>query len=178
MAVEPFDAGVTAELIEGRGGQRNGLCGAAFPGALSFVVGLHTGSVPVRIELHDDAPPPDPDWEDVVEASVTPVEGEPYALTSFGAAEPLDLPTARSLRARWSAHGMDEAHQGGPEDGEPPLDRYLLQLWPAPPAADEVVRCGSGMARYWHGVAERTPPPPTPEERARARLAREASDRA
>ncbi|QHT57907.1 hypothetical protein GXP71_18670 [Cellulomonas sp. H30R-01] len=73
---------------------------------------------------------------------------------------------------------MDDAHQGGPEEGEPPLDRYLLQLWPAPTAPDEVVRCGSGIARYWHGVAERTPPPPTPEERARARLAEEASDRA
>ncbi|GEM_PF-713022 len=178
MAIEPFGAGLTAELLQARGGQRNGLCGATFPGALSFVVGLHTGSVPVRIELHDDAPPPEPDWEDVVEASLTPVEGEPYALTSFGHAEPLDLPTDRSLRARWSAHGMDESHRGGPGEGEQPLDRYLLQLWPAPPAADTVVRWGSEAARYWHGVAERTPPPPTPEERARARIAQEASDRA
>ncbi|MBO3083014.1 hypothetical protein [Cellulomonas fengjieae] len=178
MTIEPFGGALSPKLSESRGGQRNGLCGAALPGALSFVVGLNTGSVPVRIELHDDAPPPDPDWEDVVEASLTPVEAEPYLLSSFDHAEPLDLPTDRSLRARWSAHGMDEAHQCGAEEGEPPVDRYLLQLWPAPPAADRVVRCGSEEARYWHCVAEQTPPPPTPEERERARIAQEAADQA
>ena len=32
-------------------------------------------------------------------------------------------------------------------------DRYLLQLWPAEPAPDAVVREGSEIAAYWHGVA-------------------------
>src|SRR5436190_592677 len=56
----------------GRGGQDNGLCGAAEPGALSFTTGLHTGGVLVRLELHDQEPALDPMWEEVVEVSFTP----------------------------------------------------------------------------------------------------------
>lgn len=41
------------ELLQTRQGQQNGLCGAAVPGALSLVTGLHTGEVPVSVEWHD-----------------------------------------------------------------------------------------------------------------------------
>jgi len=36
---------------------------------------------------------------------------------------------------------------------EPAPDSYLLQLWPASPAADAVVARHSAIADYWHGVA-------------------------
>ncbi|MGH8961961.1 MAG: hypothetical protein ACRDWT_12375, partial [Jatrophihabitantaceae bacterium] len=52
------------------GGQVNGLCGAADPGALRLITGLHTGSVPVTVEWHDHEPPLTLDWEDVVEAPI------------------------------------------------------------------------------------------------------------
>ena len=49
---------------------------------------------------------------------------------------------------------MDEGQElDTPEDGETAPDRYLLQLWPAPPEPDAVVREGSESAAYWHGVA-------------------------
>jgi hypothetical protein len=64
---------------------------------------------------------------------------------------------------------------------EPPLDRYLLQLWPAPPAPDAVIRETSRYAAYWHAHARTLPSPPTPQERAEAkqreREARERVDR-
>ena len=47
-------------------------------------------------------------------------------------------------------------------DDDPALDRYLMQLWPAPPAHDAVLRQTSAIAGYWHGVALDTPPPPPP----------------
>ena len=37
-----------------------------------------------------------------------------------------------------------------------------MQLWPAPPAHDAVLRQTSAIAGYWHGVALDTPPPPPP----------------
>lgn len=44
----------------------------------------------------------------------------------------------------------------------------FLQLWPAPPEPDAVVKQTSGTAAYWHGFASDLPPPPTPEEKAAA----------
>ncbi|WP_331769120.1 hypothetical protein OG948_35480 (plasmid) [Embleya sp. NBC_00888] len=75
---------------------------------------------------------------------------------------------------------MDEANAHGVVfDGEPPVDRYLLQFWPAPAEPDRVVRRTSDQAAYWHKVARDRPPPPTPGERAAAaRAAREEEARA
>ena len=52
------------ELISARGGQANGLCGAAQPGVLAMATGLHTGSVPVRVEALDRTPSSVADWEE------------------------------------------------------------------------------------------------------------------
>ena len=30
------------------------------------------------------------------------------------------------------------------------VDSYLVEIWPAAPALDSIVRVGSGEARYWH----------------------------
>jgi hypothetical protein len=39
-------------------------------------------------------------------------------------------------RVRYSASGMDAAHDQTLLDGEPPIDHYLLQVWLAAPASD------------------------------------------
>lgn len=67
---DPFEGDLTACFA----GQRNGLCGAAFPGTLFLITGLHTGNVGFTAEVHDTGPPvpplpPGSGWEDVVEAS-------------------------------------------------------------------------------------------------------------
>lgn len=156
------DDRVLEDLLAARGGQSNGLCGARFPHHLVMATGLHTGGVPVRVERHDGAPVLDDRWEDVVEVPFDVADDE-YALVGFdGGAALTGLPLG-SCRARWSAKGMDAAHRQDTRlDGEPAPDRYLLQVWPAPPAPDDVLRQGSEQAAYWHGVARDTAPPPPP----------------
>ena len=152
-------------LNESLGGQANGLCGAAVPGQLFLITGLHTGSTRVTVEVLDAPAPIGDEWEDMVEASFRPMGAKVFLLQWGGETAGL-LPLAPvDYRVRYSATGMDRARQ---KDtllaGEPPLDRYLLQLWPAPPAADAVIRETSRCAAYWHAHARSLPPPPTPEE--------------
>lgn len=150
-------------------GQVNGLCGGAAPGFLCMVTGLHTGHVEFTLELHDEAPPVDDFWEDVVEVSFR-ATSETVALVQWGAEAAWPLAIRREdLRVRYCATGMDEARAEDTRlDGEPKLDRYLLQFWPAPPSADGVLKQTSATAAHKHEWASRLPPPPTPEEEAEA----------
>ncbi|WP_435836123.1 hypothetical protein [Streptomyces albogriseolus] len=169
------------DLRESFAGQSGGLCGAATPGALWLSTGLHTGSVGFTVEVHDQAPPLDPAWEDVVEASYRPVSAG-SALVQWAGEASWDLDLEETdYRVRYCAQGMDEAHRQDTRlDDEPQLDCYLLQFWPAPPAPDRVLKQTSATAAYWHDYARRQPPPPTPAERAeaerQARLAQEQAE--
>lgn len=145
-------------------GQRNGLCGAAVAGTLFLLTGLHTGDVGFTAEVHETEPP-DAGDEDVVEVPFR-VAG-PARLVTWGGEDRWDLGLAPGgYRVRYGATGMDAAR-----------DRYLLQFWPAPPAPDAVVRQHSAAAAYWHDFARKLPPPPTPEELAEAREARQRAER-
>jgi hypothetical protein len=159
-----------ADLGECFGGQQNGLCGAAIPGKLFLITGLHTGKVGFSVDLYDEAPPIDDSWEEIVEASFK-LEGDEVALVGWGGEGrwPLELQPI-DYRVRYCGWGMDAGHQAGPPmDDEPPVDRYLLQFWPARPEPDQVVKQTSAQSAYWHDYARRQPPPPTPEERAEAK---------
>ncbi|MGW7522453.1 hypothetical protein [Streptomyces sp. NPDC054783] len=170
------------DLAEAFAGQCSGLCGAAIPGTLWLTTGLHTGDVGFTAEVHDEAPPLDPDWEDVVEVSFRPVS-DSTALVLWGGEGSWELDLEKTdYRVRYCAKGMDAASDEDTRlDGEPQLDCYLLQFWPAPPVPDRVVRQSSRTAVYWHDYARRLPPPPTPAERAetlrQARLAQEQQER-
>jgi hypothetical protein len=144
-------------------GQVNGLVGAAVPGQLSLITGLHTGRVPLVIRWHATEPPIGDDWEEVVEVSFQPSRTD-LLLTSFQDSFELRLPVLQSLRARYCASGMDAARDADTVmDDEPTIDRYLLQLWPAPPAPDTVVRQTSDIAAYWHQEAPAARPRPPGE---------------
>ncbi|MEU3568526.1 hypothetical protein AB0E96_08885 [Kitasatospora sp. NPDC036755] len=178
LYVESDPDGAGPDLANAFAGQRSGLCGAAVPGALWLTTGLHTGTVGFTVEVHEQAPPLDEGWEDVVEVSFRPASDE-CSLVEWGGGVAGELDLAETdHRVRYCARGMDEGHRLDTlVSGEPPVDRYLLQFWPAPPAPDRVLRQTSAQAAYWHDCARKLPPPPTPEERAaeedRARLARE-----
>ncbi|EHR63232.1 hypothetical protein [Saccharomonospora cyanea] len=147
-------------------GQRNGLCGAASPGFLFCITGLHTGCVRLTVEVREEPPEPDERWEDVVEVSFRPSGAAGVVGWAGGWGHDLHL-TERDYRVRYSAYAMDagrERDTRGADEDE--VDSYLLQFWPAPPAEDVVVRQTSDIAAYWHGVSWKPPPPPTPEERA------------
>lgn len=159
-------------------GQRAGLCGAAVPGLLFLLTGMHTGSVPLTVELHETEPSLDADgWEDIVETSFRTATGDTELIPWEGEGRDLGLPLG-TYRVRYHCRGMDDAREGARWDDEPVLDEYLLQFWPAPHQRDRIVKETSASAAYWHEFASRLPPPPTPEELAEAeRLAREKEER-
>lgn len=162
------------ELVSARGGQVNGLCGAAVPGVLSLVTGLHTGAVPVRVESLAEQPPVEGQWEDVVEASTTTTSASMW-LSTFDDAVEVALP-AGQWRVRFSAAGMDAGAAADTRlSGEPVIDSYLLQLWSAPPEPDVVLRQTSSHAAYWHSVARETPVPPPLPSREEVAAAEEAA---
>jgi len=150
-------------------GQVNGLCGGASPGFLYLSTGLHAGHVGFTVELHEEAPPVDDSWEDVVEVTFRPGSETLHVIQLFReAACSLAVPQV-DLRVRYCASGMDAAAplHFVPDD-EPTVDRYLLQFWPAPPSADRVLRQTSAAAAHRHEWVRTLPPPPTPEEQAEA----------
>jgi hypothetical protein len=161
------------DLQECFAGQVNGLCGAAVPGGLWLTTNLHTGWLPFEVELHETLPSLDPGWEDVVEASLT-VGSDLRLVECCADGHQLEVPVGE-YRVRYCGFGMD-GEDDGSEKSEP-SEKHLVQLWPAPPAADAVIREGSAKAAYWHGFARDLPPPPTAEERlAAARRAAEEAE--
>ncbi|HEX3450067.1 MAG TPA: hypothetical protein VHS97_17570 [Isosphaeraceae bacterium] len=148
------------DMTECFGGQRNGLCGAAVPGLLFLITGLHTGDVGFTVELYDKRPPVDEGWQEIVETSFRPM-GE-AALVGWGCQwrQPLDLAEA-SYRVRYCAAGMDDGSKLDTRmAGEPEADRYLLLFWPAPLELDAVIKQTSGTAAYWHEFASQQQAPP------------------
>ncbi|BDV29844.1 hypothetical protein [Microbacterium terricola] len=129
-------------------GQSNGLCGAQQNGVLALITGLHTGRTPIRISLLEHAPELG-DWEEIVEASLAPATPDAVLRGVTGIQEcAFALPEA-SYRVRWSVSGMDE--EQSQRDAGPATARQWLALWPAPPAADAILRQTSTTAASWHG---------------------------
>ncbi|GAA3132067.1 hypothetical protein JOF29_005281 [Kribbella aluminosa] len=157
-----------ADLVECFAGQRNGLCGAAVPGTLFLITGLHTREVGFTVEVHDTMPPVEYDAEDVVEAAYRPIGAAQLVSWGGGGSWALDLEPGLDYRVRYSGWGMDAGHQSGPPmDGESSPDRYLLQFWPARPAPERVVKQTSRQAAYWHKSAREFPTPAELAERKR-----------
>lgn len=149
--------GELGDLNDARRGQKNGLCGALIPNQASLVTGLHTGEVPLVVEWHPNEPPVAGAWEDVVEVSVEFPDTD-VLMSSFEDAFGLELPVSGWHRVRYCGSGMDEGKElDTPDDDEEAPDRYLLQMWPAPDAPDEIKLVGSRTAEYWHGVAGQEP---------------------
>lgn len=155
------------DLMEARRGQRNGLCGAAVPGMLSLVTGLHTGQVRLRVEWLEVEPALDPQWEDAVEVSFAPA-GPDVVLSTFDHYFDVRLPAVGDQRVRYCARGMDAARQQDTSSTPLAEERYLLLLWPGAPGPDAVLRESSRYAASWHETARKLPPPPTAQERAAA----------
>ena len=96
-------------LIESLGGQANGLCGAAVPGLLFLITGLHTGHTSVTVEMPGAPTPIGDEWEDVVEASFRLTRAKVFLL-QWGGERAGVLPLAPiDYRVRYSATGMDQA---------------------------------------------------------------------
>jgi hypothetical protein len=131
-------------------GQVNGLAGAASGLGLYINLARPSGGSPVRIVLAPEPAPADVEsWEDIVEVSIA-IPPDTEAVWSVWAGEDggdLALPSG-TYRVRVSARGRDAGHQG--EFAEDAVDRYLLELWPAPVRPDAIIQSTSADADYWH----------------------------
>lgn len=149
-------------------GQVNGLCGAAVPGVLLLRTGLHTGKVQVTVELLAAPPPVGDEWEEVVEASFRP-RRDTVRLVEWGDKSGRSLDLAQvDHRVRYCAAGMDEgfADDNG-SDADRLVERYLLQLWPASPGPDFIIRQTSDKAMTSHGYARTQRRKATPKPAAK-----------
>jgi plasmid stabilization system protein ParE len=109
------------------------------------LVHVHTGmygfDLPLTVEILDAEPPLDlASWEDVSEAS-TLLTGTELLIESIlnDQADELPLPAepgeTRSYRVRVHARGRAEAAAAvhvSAENGDPLIERHLVQVWPAP----------------------------------------------
>jgi hypothetical protein len=137
---------------DARAGQVNGLCGGAVHGGLFLTVGIHTGQVPMRVELHPAAPPIDQSWDEIVEASCE-FAGTPLYLFGWAGdsdAE-LDMPDGQ-YRARFCARAFGATEQLG-GDSSDSGEHYLLMFWPEAPRPDQILKQTAAAAIYWHQVA-------------------------
>jgi hypothetical protein len=131
-------------------GQVNGLVGAADPHGLYLVLARRSGGSRVRIVRTDREPEIDPSWEDVVEVSTRIPAAGSVGWVTWGGEMMGDLPglTSGDYRVRVSARGRDAGANDEFADGV--VDHYLVELWPAPPADDAILRTTSKDAAYWH----------------------------
>jgi hypothetical protein len=128
-----------------------GLIGVVGNGAI-LATGLHTGYVLLTVTMD----PRDPgaassDFEDVVEVSMT-TEDERFILFCWGGEETHDLSPlpagGTTYRLRYHARGMDLATgEASRRIDDPPLDEYLLQIWPAPYEPPTIPKLTSGRAK-------------------------------
>jgi hypothetical protein len=102
----------TGEGLEGSfHGQSNGLCGAALPGMLFLVTGLHTGYVGLVVDVLNERPELDSTWEEIVEASFS-VGESPIVLEDWNGETVTSIPlSSGSYRARYCAKSMDKGHE-------------------------------------------------------------------
>jgi hypothetical protein len=135
-------------------GQTNGLLGAAHPGELFLVTGLHTGHVGFGVEVADAEPRVDETWEECVEVSFEP-QGD-TRVVDWDGTDVCSIPLEpQPYRVRYHARGMDAAsEQDTILENEPTIDAYLLSFWPAARAPDVIVKQTSAIAAYWHDWAK------------------------
>lgn len=123
-----------------------------YGGDAIMITGLHTGHVGFRVVIGASDPGAElAGYEDVVEIDFNPVTAAVSLVEWAGEdAHPLgDLPAGPgNYRLRYHARGMDAGHEldTSEEHDDDPVDSYLLQIWPARPAAPRVIKLTSRLA--------------------------------
>jgi hypothetical protein len=131
-------------------GQANGLCGGAVAGGLFLKIGVHSGLVPISVEVHETPPPVDQSWDEIVEASCSIVESPAY-LCGWGGESWVEVPLAEgTYRTRFCAKAFGETDVDGFSVNLDSGECYLLILWPDTARPDEVVKQTSVWAKQRH----------------------------
>lgn len=134
-------------------GQRNGLCGGAVAGGLFLTMGVHSGYVKLCVQIHHVAPSVDANWDEIVETGWLLNSG-PVVLQDWEARTMCEIPLEPgSYRVRYSACRFGQGKETSDDDSQEPVESYLLAFWPAPHAADTVLKQTSEHAAYWNAGA-------------------------
>ncbi|AGM07110.1 hypothetical protein [Amycolatopsis keratiniphila] len=125
---------------------------ATAPGFVAVTCGVHLGGITVTTETWDGPPEPDLEtWEDVAEVSVIWPAG-PIAVCGTEADGAVDIPIALPLapdgnyRVRDSVRHRDAGEDRGPDD---PQEHHLIQIWPATPRQDELLKATDNTGALW-----------------------------
>ncbi len=123
---------------------------ATTSGGAAVLCGLHLGEIDVTAETWEREPPVELDpWQDVAEAPL-PWPGERMQVWGAGYGEDEELtiaiPGPGDYRVRVSGRNRDD---GEDRDEGDPVERYLVQVWPAPPAPPLLRKATSQTGAYW-----------------------------
>jgi hypothetical protein len=144
------------ELHPGHGGAVAGLDGTpslawtAEGATVVLTVARQFGDVPVEVLVAEAEPEADPSWDAAVELSVR--TGEATAVHGWGGEGevPVPVPAGVDVRVRYAvADGQQGADQFEEDDEASPLERYVVQVWPAPPAPPRLVVASQPWSQYW-----------------------------
>lgn len=119
-------------------------------GPVALTVPREYGQVPVEVQVTDAPPTPATRWDTAVEWSVR--TGDAVVVSGWAGDGSVEVPAPPDveMRVRYvvldGQAARDALHAGRQLPG---TDRYLLQLWPAPPAAPSVLRATAPWSQYW-----------------------------
>lgn len=121
-------------------------------GPVILTIPRQWGELTVRVEVHDVPPPLDPAADAVAELSVR--TGAGIAVSGWAGDSPLGIPVDEGLdaRVRWSVldgQAGSDWFRSPDRDAEQPVDRYLLQVWPAAPSPARTVVASTPWSQYW-----------------------------
>lgn len=108
------------------------------------------GPAPFQVCVSATEPPRETAWDVAVEFSIR--TGEGMTVTGWASmGDPIDVPVPAGIdvRGRYVVIGGQDATDAAAVGLEPDGDRYLLQVWPAPPAPPRVVTSTAAWAQYW-----------------------------
>lgn len=121
---------------------------------------MHTGPVRLAVEVRDQPPELQADpWEEVVECTVHSAWGRLHVVAEGGDIDVFPTLTPHGpgdYRVRCHARGRDIAFDSVVRE---PVETYLLQIWPAPPAPDVVHKQTDERGRNLR-LSAATPPNP------------------
>lgn len=144
-------------------GGASGLAGVS-PGLAIVITGTQFGNVSVSVQAGESDPGLDTGrWDEVVEVSVVSGPGGQGLSVGSGGDIPYEFlhltpPGAGSYRVRIHARGRDAgARKDVVEDR--PVERHLIQIWPAPPAPEIIHKTTDELgAGYRESVLPETDP--------------------
>ncbi|WP_028045838.1 hypothetical protein [Cellulomonas sp. URHE0023] len=145
------------ELGPGFGGHAYGLDNLGLAnGELGENVVLTTarqhGRVAVEAQVLERQPPLDPAWDAVVEMSLRTGEGAQVCGWAGTGVVAIPVPPGIDVRVRYvvlDGQIGSEQFNRPHESDESPAERYLLQMWPAPPTAARTLAATSPWSQYW-----------------------------